>query len=473
MKPAWKNDVEVKFVVGKPNLLFIFADQMRGMDMSCSGNPDVLTPNLNRLAEEGTIFLRAYANAPVCSPSRAVLLTGKFPFKTKVVANDLPLPEKEITIGEVLRDAGYRTGYIGKWHLDGVPRDRFTPPARRHGFEFWAAWNCAHDYFNGRIYRDEPKPIFLSGYEPIAQTEIALEFLSRQDERPFALFLSFGPPHDPYWQVPENYQRLYDPYKLTLRPNVREPLSPKLPLHPKDRDMRQTIANYYAHITALDEQVGRILRALDEMGLAENTIVVFTSDHGDMLWSQGMLKKQQPYEEAINIPLIVKWKGRIPEGRVSEQLIGILDLAPTLLSMMGLPIPEDMEGKDFSEHFLGGALEEHSVFLMDLVPADEAQVQGLREWRGIRTARYTYARFVDGEEWMLYDNLSDPHQLHNLVHLPSFAPVKASLEKELRLWMERVGDEGLGWQELIKSLDLVELWNEREKELHPSNPRVL
>lgn len=443
------------------------------MDMGCAGNEDVLTPNLNRLAEEGTLFVHAYANVPVCTPSRAVLLTGKFPFKTKVVANDLPLPENELTIGEILRDSGYRTGYIGKWHLDGVPRNRFTPPERRHGFEFWAAWNCAHDYFNGRIYRDTPEPILLSGYEPIAQTDIALEFLSQRFERPFALFLSFGPPHDPYWQVPENYRCLYDPDKLTLRPNVKEPVSTKVPLHPKDRDMRQTIANYYAHITALDEQVGRILAALDKMDLTENTIVVFTSDHGDMLWSQGMLKKQQPYEEAINIPLIVYWKGHVPKGRVSEQLVGIVDLMPTLLAMMGLPSPEDVDGKDLSEHFFGGATQEHSVFLMDLVPADEAQVQGLREWRGIRTARYTYARFVDGEEWLLYDNIVDPYQLRNLVHDPSFASVKASLVRELEQWMKRAGDEGLGWQELIKSFDLAELWNERERELNPSSPRLI
>ncbi|GBC97887.1 Arylsulfatase [bacterium HR17] len=465
----------------RPNLLFIFADQMRGMDMGCVGNKDVITPNLDRLAEEGTLFIRAYANVPVCTPSRAMLLTGKYPFKTRVVANDLPLPENERTIGEILRDAGYRTGYIGKWHLDGVPRDRFTPPGpRRHGFEFWAAWNCAHDYFNGRIYRDTPEPISLPGYEPVAQTDIALEFLSQQDERPFALFLSFGPPHDPYWQVPENYQRLYDPERLTLRPNVKEPISPRVPLHPKDREMRRAIANYYAHITALDEQVGRLLRALDEIKslnetkLSENTIVVFTSDHGDMLWSQGMLKKQQPYEESINIPLIVRWPGRIPKGRVSEQLVGIVDLAPTLLALMGLLVPEDMDGTDLSAHFLGErASENASVFLMDLVTADEAFVQGLREWRGIRTARYTYARFVDGEEWLLYDNLNDPYQLRNLVHDPSFASVKASLEAELRRSMQRVGDEGLSWRELIKRLDLVELWNEREKALNPSNPRTI
>lgn len=461
----------------RPNLLFVFADQMRGMDMGCAGNPQVRTPHLDSLAEEGTLFVHAYANAPVCTPSRAMLLTGKYPLTVKVVANDLPLPATERTLGEILQEAGYRTGYIGKWHLDGVPRNRFTPPGpRRHGFEFWAVWNCAHDYFNGRIYRDTPEPIPLPGYEPEAQTDLALEFLRQRDGRPFALFLSWGPPHDPYWQVPERYQRLYDPDRIELRPNVQEPKGPRVPLGPKDRELglRRTLANYYAHISALDEQLGRLLEALEALRMAEDTLVVFTSDHGDMLGSQGMLKKQQPWEESISIPLLVRWPGQVPKGRISEQLVGIVDLAPTLLGLMGLPVPEDMEGADLSPHFLGeAAAEEGSVFLMDLVTVDEAQAQGLREWRGLRTRRYTYARFVDGQEWLLYDNLHDPYQRRNLIHEPQAAPLKASLEEELQRWMRRVGDEGWCWEETIRRLGLVELWNARERELHPAQPRWL
>jgi arylsulfatase A-like enzyme len=460
----------------RPNLLFILTDQMRGMAMGCAGDPNVQTPNLDRLAEEGTIFVRAYANAPVCTPSRATILTGKYPLTTKVVANDLPLPEKERTIGEILRDAGYRTGYIGKWHLDGVPRNKFTPPCpRRHGFEFWAAWNCAHDYFHGKVFRDKPEPVLLTGYEPAAQTDIALDFLRQHDDRPFALFISWGPPHDPYHQVPENFKRLYDPEKLELRPNFREPQGLPLPLSEEDRKvgLRGCIANYYAHITALDEQVGRLMRALDEMGIAENTIVVFTSDHGDMLGSQGMLKKQQPWEESINVPLIIRWKGQVPAGRVSEKLMSLVDLAPTLLSMMGLEVPPDMEGVDLKEYVLGGQGPEiDSVFLMDLVPADEAAMQGLKEWRGVRTKRYTYARFIDGRE-LLYDNDVDPFQLRNLASEPSAANVKAQLEAELQKWLAKTKDKFLPWRELILELGLASLWNERERELHPKNPQLV
>ena len=168
------------------------------MDVRCAGNTDVISPNTDRLAAEGIRFTHAYANTPACTPSRAIILTGKYSLSNGTVANDLPLRESEITIGNVLKDAGYRTGYIGKWHLDGIPRDKFTPPGeRRQGFDFWAVWNCSHAYYGAKYFRDDPTPIKIDGYEPVAQTDLALEFLDADDDRPFCLFLSWGPPHAP------------------------------------------------------------------------------------------------------------------------------------------------------------------------------------------------------------------------------------------------------------------------------------
>ncbi|MDQ3541482.1 MAG: sulfatase [Chloroflexota bacterium] len=300
----------------QPNVLFVFADQMRGMDLHCAGNPDVITPNLDRFAAEGTRFSRAFASVPVCTPSRAVMLTGRYPLANRVIGNDLPLSDDMPTIGEWFRDSGYRTGYIGKWHLDGVPRGRFTPPgSRRHGFDHWAAYNCSHDYVRPeKWYRDDPAPVIIEGYEPEAQTTEALDFLATQDERPFCLVVSWGPPHDPYPMVPERYRERYDPQTLTLRPNVR-PLRPATENLARGLEPRRTLADYYAAITALDEQFERLLDGLEAAGQAEHTIVVFTSDHGDQLWSHGTMKKQQPFEESIHIPLICRWPGRIPAGR--------------------------------------------------------------------------------------------------------------------------------------------------------------
>ena len=458
----------------RPNLLFVFADQMRGMDMACAGNPQVRTPTLDRLAGEGTLFTRAYANCPVCTPSRGTILTGRYPLSHRAVANDMPLPTDEVTIAHVLRDAGYRTGYVGKWHLDGVPRDRFTPPGpRRQGFDFWAAWNCAHAYFRGKVFRDEPTPVELGGYEPVGHTDLAIEFLRRRDESPFSLFLSWGTPHAPYGQVPEEYLGLYAPAGLELRPNAASQ-PPEGFRRLADGPDRQALAGYYAHITALDEQLARLLAVLDEQGAAGNTVVGFTSDHGDMLWSQGMCKKEQPWEEAIQIPLLVRWPGRVPAGRRCGELIGTADLAPTLLGLMEIEPPATMQGGELSRVVLSDeARGPESVLLLEPVIVDQGARQGVREWRGLRTKRYTYARWFDGAGWLLYDNDADPFQTENLIDSPAHAAVRADLERQLRGWLARTGDECLPWDETIRRLGLVDLWHERERHMHPDAPRVV
>jgi len=428
---------------------------------------------MDRLASEGTLFTHTYANCPVCTPSRAMMLTGRYPLSNRAIANDLPLPEDEVTLGELLRDAGYRTGYIGKWHLDGAKRNGFTPPgSRRQGFEFWAAWNCAHNYFDGKLYLNTPKPITLEGYEPVGQTDLAIEFLKENDRRPFCLFLSWGPPHEPYKDVPKEYKALYAPSKIRLRPNVR-PIPPGPHDVSEGKDSREGISWYYAHITALDEQLGRLLDALEEFGLADDTIVIFTSDHGDMLWSQGMMRKLQPWEESILIPFLIRWRGRIPAGRKCDTLFSIADIAPTVLSLMGLEVPSNMEGTDFSTVILGeDGPEPNSVFLMDIVTTDEGIRQGLHEWRGIRTKRYTYARWVEGDGWVLYDNEVDPYQLNNLIDSSDAASLRDELEAQLQRWLKRTGDECLSWEENICRLGLVKLWNARERKLQPK-PRLI
>ncbi|HGJ65784.1 TPA: DUF4976 domain-containing protein [bacterium] len=462
----------------QPNLVFVFADQMRGMSMGCSGDPNVITPNMDNMAENGIRFSHAYANCPVCTPSRATILTGRYPISHRTITNDLPMPEDEITFGKVLKQTGYKTGYIGKWHLDGIPRDKFTPlGSARHGFDYWAVWNCAHSYFDGKVFLDTPDVIQLDGYEPEAQTNLTLDFIRKNADNPFCVFLSWGPPHDPYFQVPEKYRQLYVPESLILPANIPEnPDISHAPLGRKDAEngMKRILADYYSAITALDEYLGRIIKLIDELGLAEDTVIVFTSDHGDMLFSQNSFKKQQPYEEAVNIPLIVQWKGHIPCGCISDTLFSTADFLPTLLSLMGVDHPDGIEGYDLSWVFNGRKGDEpDSVFLMDLVPMDEGIRLGIDEWRGVRTKRYTYAQWLNGKDWILYDNENDPFQLNNLVNDPNFAHIKFALKEEMQRWMEKSGDKGLCWQELIKSINLTELWNNREKFMHPNNPRII
>ena len=459
----------------RPHLIFIFADQMRGMDMGCAGNAEVHTPHMDRVAREGMRLPQAYANCPVCTPSRATLLTGRHALGTRVVANDLPLPEDMPTIGASLQAAGYRTGYIGKWHLDGVPRAKWTPPGpRRHGFDFWAVHNCAHAYLRAHYYRDTPEPVAIHGYEPAAQTDLLLQFMDSRDQRPFAAFLSWGPPHDPYDQVPAEYLRAYDPSTLTLRPNVRAiPPGAGAGDLCRGRDPRITLAQYYAQITALDAQLGRILAHLAAEGLARDTLVVFTSDHGDMLWSQGNMMKQQPWEESIHIPLLVRWPGRVPAGRAPDGLIGVVDLMPTLLGLLQVPIPAGVQGTDLSGLVLGRTDRgPDTLYLYDLVSVDQSLAQGIPEWRGVRTARHTYARTRQGP-WLLYDNVRDPYQLDNLAGRPGVAVLQGRMEAALQGWLQATADPFLEGLALIERLGLAPLWNARERELHPQAPRLV
>ena len=438
----------------KANLLYVFADQMRGSAVGCAGDECVYTPNLDRLAAQGVFFSNAVANTPVCTPSRASLLTGRHALTCRCIVNDLRLPEDERSIADVLRERGYRTGYIGKWHLDGISRHMFTPPGRRrHGFDdYWAAYNCHHQYLEPKYYlNDSPELVRREGYEPDVQTDLAISFLERFRDEPFCLFLSWGPPHAPYRQVPQQFLDLYPPTEIVLRPNA-------------EGADRQAIAGYYAHISALDRNIGRLMDALERLGLAENTIFCFSSDHGDMLWSHGRVKKQQPFEESIRVPLIVRWPGHLPEGVVDDLIIGVVDHAPTLLGLLGVPVPSFMNGLDLSAVMLGkDAPRPESAFIAEYVSFDQARMY--QPWRGVRTTRYTYVRWLQGGE-LLFDNLNDPYQMHNLAHSPECPDLKAELEGVLQGWLARLGDDFAPGEEHLRQLGQWEEWLIRQEHFY-------
>jgi len=418
-----------------PNILFLLTDQWRFQSFGFTGNPDVQTPRIDALAAESLSFENAVAGYPVCSPTRASLLTGKRPLSHGVFLNDVPLPDGEITLAEVLRDHGYATGYIGKWHLDGRGRSNFTPPERRQGFQYWKALECSHRYNNSSYYADTPEKRRWDGYDAFAQTDDAIGYLSKRADsgEPFLLYLSWGPPHAPYHTAPERYQALYDPEALTLRPNVPARLEERV---------RQDLAGYYAHCTAIDDCVGRLLEALDELDLAENTIVVFTSEHGDLLGSHGAYKKQQPYEESVRIPFLLRWPGeRGTEGRVSKAPMNSWDVMPTLLGLCDFEIPEAVEGIDFSAHVRGGPdPSDGAAFIHCPAPFGQwSRQRGGKEYRGLRTDRYTYVRDLDGP-WLLFDNKTDPYQLENLVDRPEHAELQAELDAWLDRRLEANGD---------------------------------
>ncbi len=436
---------------GRPNILLILPDQMRASAMGCDGNAEVKTPNIDRLAAEGMRFKRTYANVPVCCPARAILMTGTYPHVNGMTANDLRLREDHITIAEILRDAGYRTGFIGKWHLDGGPREPgFVPPGpRRQGFEFWAAYECHHRHFQPDYFRDTPERIVVDKFEPEASCDFAVEFLQSQPKnQPFFLTVQLGPPHDPYG-APAAYMKLYDPEKLTpdasWQPGSETRPTPKAGLRRGPLVNRfvpvggkEEIAAYYAAITAIDDQVGRLLATLEETGADENTIILFTSDHGDMLGNHGLRRKRKPHDESARVPGVLRWPARVPKDRVVETLFSHVDMPPTLLALAGLDAPPDMQGADLSRVALGETTDGPDAVLLQLfVPFNPDGIA--KPWRGLITKDHTYARFEDAP-WVLFDDQADPHQMKNLAADPAAQALREQLDRQLAALMQKHGD---------------------------------
>lgn len=448
----------------RPDVILVIADQWRGQDQGWAGNPDVLTPRIDALAEGGVAIATAVANHPVCGPSRADLLTGRMPHEHHVVANDLPLADDVPTLAHAMRDAGYRTGWIGKWHLDGPPRDRGVRPGRC-GFEFFAAVNCSHRYLGGHYYvGDDLKRVTFTGYEPVVQTDLALQVLGEQapEDGPVFLVVSYGPPHDPYDQVPHEYLRRYQPERLTLRRNTADCPGQRL---------RQ--AGYYAGITAVDEQLGRIVDDLERQQRLERTLIIVLADHGDMLGSHGLRAKQVPFAEAVRVPLVMHWPEGLQPRRIEQGYFGLVDLAPTILDLVGAGPLATSYGLSMAAAVRGsGSLRQYAL-LGNVVTFDEGWRQGVPEWRGFVGERITYARAVDGTRWLLFDNHNDPWQQRNLVDLPIWRRTRDEADHILDRLLAESGDAAQDGEATLRDLNLVTLWNERELALHGSSARLL
>ncbi len=453
----------------RKNLLFIMADQMRGIDMGCAGNNQVITPNLDKMANTGVQFQNAVSTFPVCTPQRAALVSGKYPVNTDVMTNDVPLPIDGKGFGYCLKEQGYTTGWIGKWHLFGPHefRSSYIPEEHRHGFDYWAVQNCRHHYFDNFYYlNDNEKPVHFEGYEPDHQTELAIDYIEEHKKDPFALFLSFGPPHDPYDQVPERYRDLYDMESLEWRGNVKMPVETlkkwavenPVPWWREEPDL-PTLRDYYAAITALDDCVGRVLDYLEKGNLLEDTLVVFTSDHGEMMYSQGSVQKGECFEESINIPFLVAGGG-VVKGESNTVPFGTVDIMPSIMGMLDLQISDYCEGDNLS-HLLKGEDGENpeAALVMNAFPWTSP------EWRGIRTERYTYARDITGKRF-LFDNTIDILQQNNLAETRCGDAVIDALltrmEKLLAEKMKRAKDRFEPWSSIEPRMETNrQAWREK------------
>jgi arylsulfatase A-like enzyme len=408
-----------------PNVLFILADQWRAQTLPSAGDPDLRAPNLARLAEIGVTFSRAYTTNPVCSPARASIMTGRFPHSCKMPRNNLLLPLEERCLAEQYRRAGYATGYIGKWHLDGAEIPGFVPPGpRRRGFDYWAAFNRGHFYYDSTYFRDTPEPIRESGFEPDYQTRLAIDFIRTHKEKPFLLFLSWGPPHSPR-RPPDRVKGLYEAGQFHLRPNVPASYASQA---------RKGYLGYYGLCSALDENLGRLLRELEQNRLLADTIVVFTADHGDMLGSHGLENKGVPYEESARIPCLVSYPRRLKGGRTDDTLISNLDYMPTLLGMCGLDAPQGIQGQDLSELILNGAgRRPESVYV-------QGRLGTPGEWRMIVRGFDKLVVDAKFEPTHLFNLAEDPYEMTNQIDDRTQRRRIDELTAVLKSWSRRTGD---------------------------------
>lgn len=435
----------------KPNVLIILGDQWRSSAVGYAGNADVITPHLDSLANESIVFTNAVSVLPACTPYRASLLTGQYPLTHGAFQNDRPLVNEALTMAEVYKDAGYRTGYIGKWHLNGhqngelphASRKKPIPKERRQGFDYWKAVEVTHDYNNSIYFDENDQKHIWPGYDAFAQTDSAISFIKKDPENPFLLVLSWGPPHNPYFTAPAEYQQMYQNKKLKIRPNVPEAL----------RDSAQSVyAAYYAHCTALDAAMGQLLRVLDEEGIADNTVLVFSSDHGDMLLSRGAYGKQSPWNESVQVPLLIRYPAAFKDkSQVVRKPINTPDIFPTLLGLSDISVPGTVEGTDVSRALRGSEPYpvEAALFMSPVPFSGWSFKRGGREYRAVRTERYTYARDLKGP-WMLFDNEVDPYQENNLVEQEAYSDIRSRLDGLLTEQLKKTNDLFLPADDVMK-----------------------
>ena len=400
----------------QPNVVVLFPDQLRAASLPVYGENQIQTPNIDRLRGEGMLLENAISNCPVCTPARAMLVTGRYPQTTGHLINTTRTRHSEISIGDAFAHAGYKTGWVGKWHLhtglwpaiDRMPQHPdWVPEGRdRLGFDYWRAYNQHMVYFDGFVHKGSWNYERWDGYETDGLLKYGIEFMQQAEGDPFLLFLSPHQPHyTPFEFAPAHYyERLPD--ELELPANVPEHQQAA------SKDMYR---HYLAMILAIDDMLGGLLDYLDESGKAENTIVLFASDHGTQGGSQGVnpWSKKNPYDMSIHVPGIVRYPNKLAAGSAYSGIVNMVDWFPSLCGLANLPVPRSVEGNNLAAGWLQqNELADNSAFIMNFSKWFDWFQDGA-EWRGVRTETHMYAKWLNGKT-QLYNLNEDPLQMHNL-----------------------------------------------------------
>ncbi|HEV7346963.1 sulfatase family protein [Telluribacter sp.] len=432
----------------RPNVLIIMTDQQTNDCLSLMGNPNLKTPNMDALAKRGVYFTESYCSSPVCGPSRSSLITGRMPHETGVVWNNSAYISPSIpTIGTIFGKAGYNTAWTGKWHLpESYPAQSGKDSV--NGFKVIPFQSLAKSWELGE---DTDRPI----------ADAAVKYLKNyKDSKPFMLAVSLHNPHDICHvpRQPANYAKASEikaslpPLPPNFDPPMKEPqwLEEKRLMdhygdellrtqHYNEADWRAYLYHYYRFAEKVDGEIGKIMNALREQKLDNNTIIVFTSDHGDGSAAHKWAAKLSLYEEAVLVPFGISWKGHIPAGRIDrKQLVSNIDLAPTLCDYAGIPNPPAFTGTSLRKVLENpdATLREHVVVQLE----DDKENQS-RHARMIRDQRYKYNVYNQGtHNEQLFDLWNDPGETKNLAYETNYQPVKARLKKSLNQWMVKNQD---------------------------------
>ena len=473
-----------KTVVSRPNIIFIMADDHAAHAVSAYGSRINQTPNIDRIAKEGIRFDNYFCTNSICAPSRAVILTGKFSHLNGVRDNVVSFDGSQRTFPKILQESGYQTVMIGKWHLKSDPT----------GFDYWNVLPGQGHYYNPEFIEMGEKKQH-TGYVTDIITDIALDFLENRRDRskPFLMMLHHKAPHRSWRPAPRHLniyddvifpepETLFDDYdtrsraaseqEMTLRDNMRieedvkmgdppqrlngeqraawqSAYGPKKEAFHKEKPegdefvrwvYKRYMEDYLGCIAAVDESVGRVLDYLNESGLAENTVLIYTSDQGFFLGDHGWFDKRFMYEESLRMPLVVRYPGRIEAGSINENIVANLDFAPTFLDLAGVEIPSEMQGGSLRNLLFNKSVEEWRQSLYYHYYEYPAVHMAKRHY-GVRTTQYKLIHFYyDIDAWELYDLKKDPNEIHNVYDDPDYADIITELKTEIERLRELYGD---------------------------------
>ena len=429
-----------------PNILVILSDQLRRQALSIHGDPNIQTPNIDDLALRGVHFTNANSTYPICVPFRFTLMTGEYAHTRKIPGIEYRMAPTERTLADEFNEAGYETIYVGKWHLDGghgrmgsALQCGRTPVDRRHQgrWQKWFGFELRNAPFDTTYFvDDDPTPIPIEGYQTDGLFDLGMNHLAndRNGEQPFCMVISVEPPHDPY-EAPGKLEEAWEARDIELPPNFEAE---------SDEQRQKFILNrkrYYAMVENLDSNVGRMTTFLQQQGLAEDTVVIFLSDHGDLGGCHGLGGKQWPYEESVGVPVMV-YDPRIPHraGIALEDPTSTEDLFPTILGLAGLTPRNPLMGTDLTPLISGQveSLNREGVMLEFVAELRQRLPFYDEVWRGFRTSRYKYTTTGDNmgaRPWQFFDLAADPYEQTNLIDSPDH---QAEIARHHRLLCDRM-----------------------------------